>query len=190
MRWYPELETARWTLSGTLSTPCPNLFGTCLKPFPGLENCPQDLPKPCPWNSSQSLKLAQTSSHSGVLQCFGQTHTRYNYNTMPWSMLIASKLLEAALPCSPEASGFRSPNWFSPRHSCRQPASKPELIDPKEIECFNVSELVFEYHTYTHTTNKIYFQSIPIPRKKTHACILYIWGLIICRPMQPTSTGK
>ena len=63
----------------------------------------------------------------------------YHYNTMPWSMLIASKLLEAALPCSPEVSGFRSPNWFSPPHSCRQPASNPEWMHPKDIESFNDS---------------------------------------------------
>ena len=91
----------------------------------------------------------------------------YHYNTMPWSMLIASKLLEAALPCSPEVSGFRSPNWFSPPHSCRQPASNPEWMHPKDIESFNDS--VFEYYSY--------YQLIPIPTKNSGNR----WG--ICRPM-------
>ena len=78
---------------------------------------------------------------------------------MPWSMLIASKPLWAALPCSLEASGFRSPNCFSPRHSCHQPASNPEWMR-QEIESFsdsswylnitkNIIQNLFPGHTYT-----------------------------------------
>lgn len=155
LRWHSQMRVSTlnliWNLTNTMSEPVQKLPPTFPWTARTVQRTFRTLPvQLTPWNSSQSLKLAQTSSHSGVLQHFGQTHTMYHYNTMPWSMLIAWKLLEAALPCSPEVSGFRSPNWFSPPHSCRQPASNPEWMHPKDIESFNDSSW---YLNITHITS-------------------------------------
>ena len=165
LRWHSQMRVSTldliWNLTNTMSGPVQKLpptfpwtARTAQRTFPNPARAthPRAVPKPeIGWSPIAFWSIAT----------FWANPPMYHYNTMPWSMLIAAKLLEAALPCSPEVSGFRSPNCFSPRHSCRQPTSNPELMHPNKL---NLSMFPVGVCILCILPTKIYFWSIPIPR--------------------------